>query len=49
MAGHGVELQRVIPKVMNGNVRIVALDTTHRCAVSPTDSFITFKIPTYRL
>ena len=25
MAGHGVELQRVIPNVMNGNVRIVAL------------------------
>lgn len=25
MAGHGVELQRTIPNVMNGNVRIVAL------------------------
>ena len=29
MAGHGVELQRVIPNVMNGNVRIVAYQNSY--------------------
>ena len=29
MAGLGVELQRVIPNVMNGNVRIVAYQNSY--------------------